>query len=142
MSQAVLIPVIVVAFVAVFSAMWLGITALLGAISGWSGLEKAFPDRPEPAIETLRYQIGRMRGVNFNYCLRFEICSTGLRVSMLPLLGPFRKPFFVPWAQIGAERRQLVLIEAVMLSFGEQGKMLIRASAFERMAAVGNLRAD
>ncbi len=142
MSQAMLIPLIVVAFVVVFSAMWFGITALLGAISGWGSLEQAFPDHPEPAIESLRMQSARMRGVNFGNCLRFDICATGLRVTIPKLLGPFRKPFFVPWGQISAKPSKFGFFRYVTLTFGSRGEgsMAVRERAFEQMAAMGNLK--
>lgn len=143
MSEAVLIPLIIVAFIVVFPAMWLGITGLLGKFSGWSALERAFPDHAEPPVESLRFQSARMRSVGYNNCLRFEICATGLRVSMMRLLGPFRKPFFVPWGLIGAKRSKIFLVKYVVLTFGMRGEggMAIRERAFERIAVVGNLKA-
>jgi len=143
MSDAVLFPLIVVGFLAAFSALWLAITSLLGWMSGWGRLERAFPDRPEPSIETLTFQSVRVRGVNYNNCIRFELCATGLRVSVLRLLGPFQRPFFVPWSQIRAERTSGLFLNYVTLAFGMRGKggMVIRERAFERMAAVGNLSA-
>jgi len=144
MPQAILIPLVVIAFPVGFGALWLGITWLLGRISGWSTLERAFPDHPEEPVEILRYQWGWMRGVNYNNSLRFEICATGLRVSVIRLLGPFQKPFFVPWGQIRAERKKALFTTLVALTFGmrAEGGMTIRERAFERIAAIGNLRMD
>lgn len=144
MSEGVLIPLIVVASIALFSLMWVGITSLLGKISGWSALEPIFPDHLVPPIETLRFQSARMRGVNYNNCLRFEICVTGLRIAVFRLLGPFQKPLFVPWGQISAERANSPFFKIVSLNLGmrSEGTMIIRQRTFDRIAAKGNLRLD
>ena len=65
-------------------------------------------------------------------------------MSVMRLLGLFQKPSFVPWGQISAERGSRLFIKIVTLTFGMRGEgsMAIRARTFERIAAVGNHRAD
>ncbi|MDG2003476.1 MAG: hypothetical protein P8J20_09110 [Novosphingobium sp.] len=144
MSNETLVPIIIVGFFVAFSAMWLGITGLLGKMSGWSKLERAYPDHPEPPVEVLSLQSARIGVVGYNNCLRFEICATGLRISVMRLLGPFQRPFFVPWGQIKAQRRSRLFFKSVELNFGMrgEGKMAVRERSFERIAAIGNIRAD
>jgi hypothetical protein len=141
MSDGVLVWLIVAGAIGAFAAMWFGITGLLGLVSGWKGLERAFPDHPEPPVETLSFQTGRMRGVNYNNCLRFELCATGLRVAVPRLLGPFQKPFFVPWGQIRSEPFSSPFMKLVSLTLGARGEgtILIRQRTFERIAVVGHL---
>ena len=143
MSQSVLIPMIIVAFVVVFAAMWLAITALLGMISGWNAIERMYPDLPERPVATLSYQSGRMRGVNFNHCLRFDICATGLRVSVLRFLGPFQRPFFVPWGQIRTEPENALFVRYVRLALGlcNEAGLAISQRTFDKIAANSPLRA-
>lgn len=142
MSNEVLIPLIVVVAIVLFSLMWIAITSLLGRISGWRGLERIFPDHAEPPVETLRFQTARMGVVNFNNCMRFEICATGLRIAVFRLLGPFLKPLFVPWGQINAERANSPFMKLVTLNLGSQseGTMIIREKTFDRIAATGRIR--
>jgi len=137
MSNAVLIPVIVVAFTVFFAAMWIGVTSLLGRLSGWNALVRAFPDRPDQPVDSLKFRSARMGAVNYSTCLWLDICPTGLRVSVLRLLGPFQKPFLVPWNQIRVEPGFDLLIKAVRLSFGlrGEGSMTISRRTFDRIAA-------
>ncbi|HEY5347424.1 MAG TPA: hypothetical protein VIJ72_04465, partial [Rhizomicrobium sp.] len=51
-----------------FAGLWLFVTTILGAISGWYSLARKYPDRPEDAVLTLRFQSGSvglvsMRGI-------------------------------------------------------------------------------
>jgi hypothetical protein len=137
MSDAVLIPAIVIAFTACFAAMWIGITSLLGRLSGWNALARAFPDTPDRPVDTLRFRSARMGVVNYSSCLRLDICPTGLRVSVLRLLGPFQRSFFVPWNQISVEPGFDLLIRAVRLTFGPRGEgsLTISRGTFDRIAA-------
>lgn len=143
MSNAVLIPAIVIAFTICFAAMWIGITSLLGRLSGWNALARTFPDTPDRPVETLKFRSARMGVVNYSSCLWLDICPTGLRVSVLRLLGPFQKPFFVPWNQIRAEPGFDLLIKAVRLTFGPRGEgnVTISRGTFDRIAANSPLQA-
>jgi hypothetical protein len=62
----------------------------------------------------------------------------------LRLLGPFQKPFFVPWGQIRAKRVKAWFVTYVTLTFGMRGEgvMSVRERTFERIAAIGRVRAD
>lgn len=136
LTEEQLIVLVVVLFVICFSLLWIGITSLLGMLSGWKRMERTFPDRPEQPIERFAYESARMRGVNFKNCLAFEVCPTGLRISLMRILGPFRKPLFVPWSQIRAVREKLAFFNYVRLTLGmgQEGSLAIHAQAFERIA--------
>src|SRR5580765_7585355 len=106
------------AFLAVFPflfvGMWIGVTALLAALSGIGELAERYPDRPEQRPwRTLRFQSGQlgrfiMTGVNYGGCLRFDVCPAGLRVKIWRIYAPFSKPFLVPWDAIAVESRPVL----------------------------------
>jgi hypothetical protein len=43
-----------------FVGMWLVISLILSAASGWFALRWRYPDRPEPALRTIHMQSGTM----------------------------------------------------------------------------------
>jgi hypothetical protein len=132
-----LIPV----FLIFFAGIWLAVTSVIGLTSGWFRLQRAFPDRiEEQPIERLQFQSGVMGGAlpaNFGSCLTLDVCPTGLRVRVLRLLGPFLRPFFVPWASIATRRRRILFREFCEFGFGEPrvGSLLLPLRTAERIAA-------
>lgn len=129
-------------------AMWcLGMwtTALF---SGWRALQERYPDRLDQSLERLRFQSANMgkflgAGVNFGNCLTFDICRSGLRVSIWFVFSLFQNPFFVPWSDITAIERRRFFFRGVELRFGpaSDAKVLwIYRKAFDRIAAAGPLR--
>jgi hypothetical protein len=132
-------------FLVPLACFWLAITGILGMASGWFRLQRVFPNRLEEPIERLRFQSGAMGGAmpaNFGSCLMLDICVTGLRVSVLRLLGPFQRPFFVPWSQISVVRRRILFRGFCELSFGTpaEGKLLLLERTARRIAGRAPLR--
>lgn len=87
--------------------MWVGVTTLLGLVSGWFLLATRFPDVPseQPSL-ILKGQSGSMGFVSMSRILTLEACSSGLRIRLSRLFGPFQRPIFVPWRAIEIERKQ------------------------------------
>lgn len=121
-------------FPVLFLGMWLIIVTLLGRMSGWINLQDRFPDRPDESLIIMRAQSGAMGGisvakVNFSGCLRFDVCRTGLRVSIWKIFGPFQRPFFVPWGQITVSDASVFKFKRHRLAFGTpEGGFLIIAN--------------
>jgi hypothetical protein len=138
-----LIPILFVVF---FSAMWLGVTSLLGLMSGWFRLQRAFPDQEaQPAITQLRGVnglIGRVIPVNFKYCLKLDVCPGGLRVSVTRLLGPFQRPFYVPWSSINIERGKMLFSSTYRLHLGSPviSTLTLYHTTAQKLAESGRLR--
>ena len=102
-----------------FAAMWLVVTTLLGAMTGWCGLMRRYPDIGEEALATLRRQSGVMgRAVSMSRILDVSPCPSGLRIGMMRLFGPFCRPFLVPWEALGAENSSFIVFPMVKLMFG------------------------
>jgi hypothetical protein len=120
-----------------FVALWLFVTAMLGLVSGWFALARRYPDQPEAAILTMRYQLGVMGpSVRLNGVLWFSTCSSGLRIAILRLFGPFSRDFFVPWNEISIVRQDAWLAGSqVELRFGSTGRLRIPAFIADKLAA-------
>lgn len=136
-----------------FIGMWLSISTVFGLISGWYTLHHQYSDRDERPIDRLRMQSGSLgRGslltpwgpVPYTGCLRFDVCPSGLRVSVWRIFGLFQRPFFVPWAEINVEEKKVLVFKFYRLSFGRSGgnALWIRRRAFERIAASSPLQVD
>jgi hypothetical protein len=137
-------PVLIVpfAFPVFFVGLWLLVVTILSAISGWKGLSGRFPDRDDEVLATFRMASGFMRGVRMNNILTLTACRTGLRVGMWKLFAPFDRPFFVPWDQLGVERREAWFQKRAVLAFGAPpvGKLDISADLADRLAAAAQIR--
>ncbi len=96
-----------------FLAFWFAVTWLIGNMSGWFRLQERFPDREEAPLKRLRMQSagfgdGMFTRANFGNCLRFDVCATGLRVSIWRIFSPWSRPFFVPWGQIELTKKRIL----------------------------------
>lgn len=128
-----------------FAGIWLAVTGVVGVTSGWFRLQRAFPDHMEQPVQQLRFQSGAMGGLipaNFGSCLTLDICPTGLRVGVLRLLGPFQRPFFVPWSDIQTRRRRILFRDYCELRFGRPwiGNLILPRRTAATIAAAGPLR--
>src|SRR5215469_15066524 len=89
---------VVVPITLVFAAIWVGMSAVMAGMAGWAGFVRAFPNRTEAAILTLRGQSGSFgAAVNFNGILNLSACPSGLRVGVFWLFALFSQDFLVPW---------------------------------------------
>lgn len=127
-----------IAFPAFFVGLWLVVTTILGALSGWYALMRRYPDRSETPLLTLRYQSGSMGFlVNYGRLLTLSACPSGLRIGMNRLFGPFCRNFFVPWTESRIIRRGMFLLWPVaQLAFGDPvaGTLSISADVADRLA--------
>ncbi len=121
-----------------FVGLWLTVTTILSLLSGWFSLMALYPNRPDeqPTLR-LRYQSGTMGlWVNMNGILSFSVCSSGLRIGMMRLFGPFSRDFFVPWREIAVVRKTMLFWPMAELRFGNPvvGRLSIRAHVADKLA--------
>jgi hypothetical protein len=107
-------------FLLFFVFMWFSVTTLLGMLSGWYSLMSRFPDRSEFPLLTLRNLSGSLGLVGMQRVLALSVCSSGLRVGIMRLFGPFCRDFFVPWEMIQVRRKDRLLWRTATLEFGAQ----------------------
>jgi hypothetical protein len=108
-----------IGFAVVFVLMWLGVTLLLPALSGWSRLTEKFPDRPEAPLLQLGLLSGTMNSLNMRGILTLSACPSGLRVSIMRLFAPTARDFFVPWEAISVTREDAMFGQTAILKFGQ-----------------------
>src|SRR3954471_6311635 len=91
---------LLVLFPFAFVAMWLGMGALLSALSGWSRLARAFPGGPKPSGPRIHDQVMGMGFVGEKSVTRMIPTAGGLYLHSSLLFGFRRPPILVPWAEI------------------------------------------
>lgn len=109
----------VAAFVAFFVLLWLFVCVLLGFLSGWFSLMRAFPDRPQEApLAVFKNESGMLGAVSMSGILTLSPCPSGLRVRINKLFGPFSRDFLVPWNVLSVSRKKILIWKYAELSFG------------------------
>ena len=132
---------LVAGFLASFAALWLGITYMLGRMSGWTVLQDVYPDHDEAARERFRMQSASLGGafgmpVNFNGCLTIDACASGVRFRLWRIFGMFQRPFLVPWGDISVDEKNLLFLKAARLRFARWpgGQVTMRKARWNRIA--------
>jgi len=120
-----------------FVIMWIATTTLMGFVSGWFRLMKAYPDRQEPSLLQLNFRSGWMGWISLNGILMLSACPSGLRVGMLRIFGLFTRDFFVPWNEIKVSRTKVFFRSMAELQFGDPavGKLTVSASIADQLAS-------
>jgi hypothetical protein len=68
------------AFIAFFLLMWLLVCVILGFLSGWYSLMRAFPDRSyEEPLAVFKGESGMVGLVSMSGVLKLNPCPSGLR---------------------------------------------------------------
>lgn len=105
---------------------WFAMTWLVGKMAGWYRLQERFPDHEEVPLKRLRRQSATfgdtaLSRASFGNCLRFDVCATGLRVSVWRVFSPWSRPFFVPWGQIEVSTKRLLGLPHYVIGFYRLG---------------------
>jgi hypothetical protein len=122
-----------------FVGLWLVISALLGAMSGWFGLQQWYPDDgSEEPLLTLRGQSGSVSFVAFNNALTLKAYRSGFGLSISRFFAPFLKPLMIPWGEVKVEETTTFFVPMVRLQFGEpsNGSLKISARTWSKLAGV------
>jgi hypothetical protein len=124
-----------------FALMWLLVTTLLGALSGWYALMRNYPDRPETPLQIFAGQSGSMNLVSMRSILKLSVCPSGLRLGIMRIFGPFCRDLFVPWNEMSVVRKERFFMKVAQITIGQPviGKLTIPAEVADRIAraAVG-----
>jgi len=121
-----------------FAGMWFFVTTRLTKMCGWQALSQRYPDQDERPILRLRGQSGQMgANVNLNGILTLDACSTGLRIGIWRIFGPFSRPFLVPWAEIQAGPQKALFMDLVRLTFSQPpvGNLSLASAVWARLSA-------
>jgi len=122
-------------------AIWLGVTFMLDVFSGWTALQRLYPDNSEPALLSLSMQSGWMGAIQFRGTLSLYACPTGLRLGQWRIVAPLHKRIFVPWNEVYAQQVPGLLGSKAQLSFGRTGGSLrIDTASWEELVAAAKAR--
>jgi len=117
-----------------FACLWVLVTTLLGALSGWYYLMRKYPDRAETPLLQLKNQSGMMGIIRMARILNIAVCPSGLRIGIMKIFGIFSRDFFIPWQEIRVIRKDRFFWRTVELHFGEFGTLRIQAYVADRLA--------
>lgn len=92
-----------VAFPLLFAGMWIGVSALLSRLSGWSALARRYPAAAEPEGERILWTSAQIGGVSFRSCLNVTLAPSGLYMVPARIFRLFMPPVMVPWSDIRFE---------------------------------------
>ncbi len=126
-----------------FPLGWLLIGSVLTFASGWYKLMRHYPDRAETSLFSLSGQSAMMGSdVSMRGILTFDVCPSGLRVSIMRLLSPFSRPFFVPWSAISVAPKTWLFMKRIELQFGNPyvGHMHISTRTADRLRDAADSR--
>jgi len=117
------------AFPAFFLLVWVAVTAMLGAVSGWYRLARRYPNRRETALVDLRNRSGSLGWVGMRSILNLAVCPSGLRVGMTRIFGPFCREFLVPWEEISVRRENHFYGSMAILELGRPPEATLKLPA-------------
>lgn len=121
-----------------FVLLWLLITTVLGFLSGWYRLMQQYPNCEEKALLQINHQSGFVGWVGMRGILNIGVCSSGVRISIMKIFGPFCRDFFVPWNEISVKRKDYFFWQTVTFQFGKPsvGKLSIDTHIADKIARV------
>jgi hypothetical protein len=91
------------AFPLFFAGTWVGVSALLSRLSGWSALAERYPAADEPEGERVVWTSAQLGGVSFRSCLNATLAASGLYLVPARLFRLFMPPILIPWSDIRFE---------------------------------------
>jgi hypothetical protein len=122
----------VLAFMALFVAMWVAIGGLLARLGGWSTLASRFSTSER--VEGIRKWLvsADLRRpwnplpVNYSNCLKITVTAQGFRLAPILLFRAFHTPLWVPWQDVASvtEVRMLLLFPGARIAFRDVSPIL------------------
>ena len=91
------------AFPIFFAGMWVGVSAILSRLSGWSELARRYPAAAEPEGERIVWTSAQLGGVSFRSCLNATLSPSGLYLVPARMFRLFMPPVLIPWSDIRFE---------------------------------------
>jgi len=129
-----------VSFLAGFVLLWLGMSAVLAVLGGWSNLARRFRARGPAKGELIRFVSGSMGApllpVGYGRSLNLTVGEEGFGLSVLFLLRFFSPPLFIPWDAVESveAKRSLIGRYTAIRVRDRWPTISIRGDAGERLA--------
>jgi len=136
-----------------FALLWLGISAVLAVLAGWSNLARRFRARQPTKGERFSFVSGSLGApllpVGYGRSLSLTIGEEGFGLSVLFLLRFYSPPLFIPWdavESVEAKRSLFGRYTAIRVRDrwptisirGDPGERLAQQYAKRRIAAPGS----
>jgi len=112
-------PASLVIFALKFAALWLGMSVVLSAMSGWYLLQRLYPHVTEDQLNTPWFNPTWGGALSRRGWLRVSAGRSGLRLEALKIFAPLDRPVTIPWSEITA--RRIGGGNRVQLAFGTTG---------------------
>jgi len=96
-------------FLVYFVALWVGVTALLGVLSGWPTLAKQFRAAARPSGTRLIGHVFRIGLVPEGRVTGLVVAAQGLYLWTLWPFRLLRPPLLIPWTALQVRRERRIL---------------------------------
>ena len=126
-------------FSLVLAIMWVGISASLSAMGGWSSLATQFRATEPTPGERFRFASGSLRGrllpVSYGGCLFIAVNEAGLGLTIFFPFRLFSPPLFIPWSEVASvEQKRVFLVTSTVVHLRNHGSTIsIRGGAGKRI---------
>ncbi len=114
LSPYLYVPGLVLAFAALFVALWCGVCLLLSRVSGWHRLAQLYPGTATPGGQPFG-PMGVLMGLaRYKGCVVCHTGPEGLHLGVLRIFQLGHPPLLIPWSAIAVTRlRKVAWKEAV-----------------------------
>lgn len=129
MSDAILIPVIIVGFLIIFPLFWCGIVGLIAYIGGWQKLASDYPAQPSDTAEWKHMTTGWLGGATFSLGQYKSVLSVGkdgryIHLKPMILFSMFHPQISIPRIDISREGHGDSLFSTARLNFANSQVVL------------------
>jgi hypothetical protein len=107
-------------FLPAFALLWIGVTAGLALLSGWTNLAEEF--RSEQPVDGERFRFAsaaigaRLFPVGYSNCLFLIVGPMGIGVSIFFLFRLLSPPLYIPWARVeSVEQRRFLFLKSTVV---------------------------
>ena len=114
-----------------FLGIWLSVTGLLAAMSGWVSIARVYRATTRPKGVRFSRQVTSVGIVPENGATDLTVAAEGLYLSAFPLFRFMRPPLFVPWRDVRVDsERNLLWLQRYRLDLGAIGAITIKRRAY------------
>lgn len=93
-------------FLVALPVIWCATTLLVGWLTGWARLARAYPHQAQRDGQRFRFQTIHMANKGgYGSCVTIGATPLGLHLSILGLFRPGHPRIFVPWSDVAMRRK-------------------------------------
>jgi hypothetical protein len=111
MQNTLFIISIIIAFIVLFTLLWVSISFLLSRLGGWANLAEQFPAICRGQGNVFNWHSARFNYfVNYSNCLTVIVSAAGIYLQPMIFLRMGHKPIMVPWDAITVLERRYFFV--------------------------------